>query len=153
MFYMKSRLGAWQIGEDRDKGKVEFNLFFPKNSDPEIKSIFVADNFQSEISDSNNWDYRSRFPLEKTEVDEGTLWTYKSEKELRAQFYQYKYFVTFTDDSTQIVSDPCTRYSGIPDFNDKEGRNIPNAGFTIGGSQPKDMRLPFLNLESPCVTL
>jgi hypothetical protein len=30
MFYMANRLGAWQIGEDPDKGKVEFKLFFPK---------------------------------------------------------------------------------------------------------------------------
>ncbi len=141
MFYMKDRLGAWQVGDDPEKGRVQFRIFFPQGFDPEIQSIRVAGSFQNEISDSNNWDYQSGFSMEKTESNEGTLWTYTSEKELRSQFYQYKYLVTFSDSTSRIVSDPCTRYGGIPDFNDIQGKDIPNSGFVIGGSQPKDNRI------------
>lgn len=126
---MKERLGAWQVGDSRTGGKVEFKLFFPKGFDPQIRSIRVAGDFQEQISNVSNWNFRSGLPLESTAHEEGTLWICSTEEELDAGFYQYKYLVEFIDGESRIVSDPCTRYGG---------ENNQNAGFVIGGSRPSD---------------
>jgi hypothetical protein len=54
-----------------------------------------------------NWDYAAGFEMEKEEIEDGTLWSYMTEKALPANYYQYKYLVTFDDNSQKIVSDPC----------------------------------------------
>jgi pullulanase len=145
MNYMANRLGAWQVGNDPAKGKVEFKIFFPskpiadkgpKTWDPEIASIKVAGDFLN-----NNWNFQAGFPMNKSIVPEGTFWNYQTSKELDTGFYQYKYFITFNDGSTQIVSDPCTRYSG---------KDNQNAAFVIGGSQPtNNVVLPLANGRKP----
>jgi 1,4-alpha-glucan branching enzyme len=137
---MKEQLGAWQVGDDRTKGKVQFKVFIPKGADPQILSIRVAGSFQNQISNLSNWNYQSGFLLEKTDHEEGSIWSYCTEKDLREGFYQYKYLIEFggTDGSPRIISDPCTRYGGVPDSDDKEGIDVPNAGFVIGGSRPKE---------------
>ena len=141
MFYMKERLGAWQVGDDRKKGKVQFKLFFPNGADPKIQFIRVAGTFQSKVSEAADWDFQKGFPLKKVAINEGTLWTYTSEQELPAGFYQYKYLVTFSDNTQRIVSDPCTRYGG----SDNQ-----NAAFVIGGSRPKDNEIaPLKNGRKP----
>jgi pullulanase len=129
MFYMVNRLGAWQVGDDRAKGKVEFKLFFPTKFDPKIASIKVAGDFQSQISPHADWDFPSGFDLTSKDTPDGTFWSYRTDKELTAGFYQYKYLVTFSDGTARQVSDPCTRYGG-----DREQR----AAFVIGGSRPED---------------
>lgn len=131
MFYMQNKLGAWQFGNDRDKGKVEFKLFFPKieGKDPQIASIRVAGDFQSQISANCDWDFAAGFALKRNDTSEGTFWSYSTSKELTAGFYQYKYLVTFTNGETRIVPDPCTRYGGT---------DHQNAAFVIGGSRPED---------------
>lgn len=129
MFYIKNRLGAWQSGDDRDKGTAGFKVFFPRGSDPEIKSIRVAGTFQDQVSNSPNWDFQSGFHLQKTEAPEGTFWAFETPGELSAGFYQYKYLIEFNDGSSRFVSDPCTRYGGTDNQ---------NAGFVIGGSRPAD---------------
>jgi pullulanase/glycogen debranching enzyme len=146
MNYMKEHLGAWQVGDDRTKGKVRFKIFVPKAVDAQIRSIRVAGTFQNQLSNLPNWSYQSGFLLEKTDQEEGSIWSYITEKELKAGFYQYKYFVEFigSDVSPRIVSDPCTRYGGVPDSNDKQGIDVPNAGFVIGGSSPKDNEVALL---------
>ena len=127
MFYMKERLGAWQVGDDRDRGKVEFRLFFPSGFDPQIDSIRVAGDFQRELGAARDWDFQAGFALSRSERAEGSLWSYQSESELPAGFYQYKYLVGFSDGESRIVSDPCTRYGGS---------DHQNAAFVIGGSRP-----------------
>jgi pullulanase len=129
MLYMKNKLGAWQVGDDSAKGKVEFKVFFPKGSDPQISSIRVAGDFQEQISESNNWDFSSGFELTKSDTPEGALWSYCTNKELQSGYYQYKYLITFTNAAARIVSDPCARYGGIDNQ---------NAAFVIGGSNPVD---------------
>ena len=132
MFYMSNKLGAWQVGNDSDKGKVEFKLFFPTGFDPQIASIQVAGDFQSKISSNADWDFISGFHLTQRTAPEGAFWSYQTTKELPADYYQYKYRIVFTDGTCRIVSDPCTRYGGI------EGQN---AAFVIGGSRPDDNRI------------
>jgi len=129
MFYMANRLGAWQIGDDPKKGKVEFKIFFPKGWDPQIKSIRVAGDFQKRISTHNDWDFPSGFELSKNDTQDGTFWSYCTKTELKADFYQYKYQLTFMDGTTRIVSDPCARYGGTDNQ---------NAAFVIGGSRPSE---------------
>lgn len=126
---MANRLGAWQVGGDHNKGKVEFKLFFPKGSDPKIASIRVAGDFQSQVPPHTDWDFPGGFELTRAETADGTFWSYCTEKELKSEFYQYKYLVTFTDGAARILSDPCARYGG------SDNRN---AGFVIGGSSPAD---------------
>jgi len=126
---MKEHLGAWQVDDNRAKGRAQFKLFFPDEFDPQIKSIRVAGTFQRQISSVSNWDFEAGFPLQKEQNREGTLWTYTTEKELPAGYNQYKYLVTFEDGTKRKVSDPCTRYGGTDNQ---------NAAFVIGGSRPKD---------------
>jgi 1,4-alpha-glucan branching enzyme len=114
MFYMANRLGAWQIGDDEEKGRVEFKVFFPRGFDPEIKDIKVGGDFQHFIDGGDDWDFPNGLPMERDDSrPEGTFWSHTTEEELLAGFYQYKYLVRFNDDSTVIVSDPCTRYGAL----------------------------------------
>lgn len=132
MFYMTNRLGAWQVGDDTDKGKVEFKVFFPKpdrGHDPQIVSIRVTGDFQSQISSYADWDFDNGFMLQPSGVPEGTIWRYCTEKDLTSGYYQYKYLVTFKDGTKRKVSDPCSRYGGIDNQ---------NAAFVIGGSRAAD---------------
>ncbi len=134
MFYMKNKLGSWQVGNDTAKGSVEFKIFFPKGWDPQIKSIRVSGDFQSQISSNPDWDFQSGFELTEIEINEGSIWSYKTSAELNAGFYQYKYYFTFNDGTVRIISDPCSRYGGT---------DSQNAAFVIGGSRPQD------NIVSP----
>jgi len=136
MEYMANRMGAWQVGNDPSKGKVEFKIFFPEEPDPEISSIRVAGDFLN-----NSWNFEGGFLMNRNLIDEGTVWSYRTETELDSGYYQYKYFITFNDGSTRIVSDPCTRYSG---------RENQNAAFVIGGSQPsQNVVLPLVHGRKP----
>lgn len=126
---MKNKLGAWQVGDDPDKGKVAFKLFFPQGADPQIVSIKVAGDFQSQISPNTDWDFVNGFDLVRNATPKGTFWRYQTEKALTAGYYQYKYWVTFNDGCTREVSDPCARYGGT---------DHQNAAFVIGGSRPAD---------------
>ncbi len=133
MFYMKEKLGAWQIGNAKTKGKVEFKVFFPKGSDPKIKNIHVVGDFQNQLNPAcKNWDFSKGFKLSQSDGATGTFFTFRSKTELKTGFYQYKYLITFKDNSTRIVSDPCTRYSGSSDQ---------NAAFVIGGSTPGENKV------------
>ncbi len=127
------KLGAWQIGGDRRKGRVEFKIYFPKGWDPHITSIRAAGDFQEQISEHQNWDFPSGFELTKKETPEGTFWSHRTDKELKEGFYQYKYLITFTDGTSRIVSDPYARYGGTDNQ---------NAAFVIGGSRPADNVVP-----------
>jgi pullulanase len=124
---MQTRCGAWQVNDDATHGRVEFRMFFPAGPDPEIGTIHVAGNFQQQLGGSN-WDFAGGLPLTKdTSNPRGTFWTARTDLDLPAGFYQYKYLVTFNDGSTRKVSDPCTRYSGLSDQ---------NAAVVVGGSRP-----------------
>ncbi len=130
MFYMKNKLGAWQVGNSPTQGKVSFAVFFPLDANPNIKKIQVAGDFQNQLDPAiNDWEFDKGFELTESIIPEGTIWKFQSENELQSGFYQYKYLITFNDDSKRYISDPCTRYSGSTNQ---------NAAFVIGGSQPTD---------------
>lgn len=136
MRYMANRLGAWQVGDNPEKGKVEFKIFFPKfdsGHDPQIASIRVAGDFQSKISPHADWDFDNGFELKPVTVTEGAIWSYCTEEELPSDYYQYKYLITFKDGTSRKVSDPCTRYGGTDNQ---------NAAFVIGGSRAADNVIP-----------
>src|SRR5438874_2317972 len=116
MQYMQQRCGAWQIGDNADRGAAQFKLFFPRGSDPHIASIKVVGSFQNQLPTGDA-------TMVASHTDEGTLYTYTTPVELVADFYEYKYLVTFDDATARRVSDPCTRYGGSSDQ---------NAAFVIG---------------------
>jgi 1,4-alpha-glucan branching enzyme len=134
MEHMKERLGSWQIGSDRDKGKVEFRLFFPSEStglEHNIKTIQVVGDFQKTLGNPSNWDPTTAPMLSRTPHSEGEIWSWTTPKELHKGFYQYKYYVTFNDpaEPPRWVSDPFTRYGGKDNM---------NAAIVVGGSSPEE---------------
>jgi 1,4-alpha-glucan branching enzyme len=142
--YMEERCGAWQAGGDHASAKAEFRIFFPDRSkdpsqygenpqvpdygDPNIDSIQVVGDFQEHLGQTN-WDVSDAPALAREHHPQGWLWTCRTEVELPAGFYQYKYQVTFKNGSRRLVGDPCTRYGGS---------EHQNSGFVIGGSSPQD---------------
>jgi pullulanase len=139
--YINARLGAWQVGDSRTGGKVEFRIFFPNISDPKVRSIRVAGDFQKQISNFLDWDFENGFLLKSSKHNEGTIWTYQTEDELDSGFYQYKYLVEFMNGETRKVSDPCTRYGG---------EDNQNSGFVVGGSRPTDnVVIPLVHGRQP----
>jgi 1,4-alpha-glucan branching enzyme len=139
-FYMSEQFGAWQVGEDSDQGAVEFKLFFPDRAkspsqyearpghptygDPQITGIRVVGDFMSKLG-LTDWDWANGPVMTKTSHAKGSVWTYQTPVQLPQGFYQYKYFVTFSNGDTRKVPDPCTRYGAPADQ---------NSGFVIGGS-------------------
>jgi hypothetical protein len=63
---------------------------------------------------------------------DGEIREWQTPRELPYDFYQYKYYVTFNDNSTRWVSDPCARYGSEHNM---------DAAFVIGGSQPDDSKI------------
>jgi 1,4-alpha-glucan branching enzyme len=125
-FYIDNQIGAWQIDGDENAGRVSFKLFLPAGVDPEIASISVVGDFQHELG-GNDWDFANGFELRSNTIPEGTFWQFTTGQPLPTNYYQYKYYVVFTDKSDRTVSDPCCRYSGT----DKQ-----NAAVVVGGSRP-----------------
>jgi 1,4-alpha-glucan branching enzyme len=147
-FYMSERFGAWQVGDDPDKGAVQFKLFFPDRNkapeqyearpgqptygDPQITAIRVVGDFMPALGLST-WDWANGPAMTKTSHAKGTVWTYQTPVELPKGFYQYKYLVTFANGTSRKIPDPCTRYTGPADQ---------SSGFVIGGSSPADNVVP-----------
>jgi pullulanase len=117
--------------------KVEFKLFFPdravdpaqydRGGLPRIKEIRVRGDFQGKIG-GKNWDFGSAPVMSKEPHPKGWLYTYKIDQNLADGFYQYKYFVTFENETTRWCTDPCTKYGG----GEEE-----NSAFVIGGHTMK----------------
>jgi 1,4-alpha-glucan branching enzyme len=110
MQYMQQRCGAWQVGDDAERGAAQFKLFLPAGFDPHIASIKIVGSFQNQLPSGDATMIRS-------ESDEGTLYTYTTPVQLEGNFYQYKYLVTFDDGTARRISDPCTRYAWQTQFN------------------------------------
>ena len=93
--------------------------------------------FQSRIGDQD-WELASAPQMTKTAHPKGWLYTCAIAQALPEGFYQYKYLVTFENDTTRWCGDPCTRYGGADEHE--------NAGFVIGGNNtsvnPIPWRLP-----------
>ena len=136
-----------QFGAVVDQDKVEFKLFFPDNTIdatqyvrgglPKIKEIRVRGDFQSQIG-GQDWELATAPLMAKNPHPKGWLYTCKINQALLEGFYQYKYFVTFENETTRWCGDPCTKYGGADEHE--------NAGFAIGGQStavnPMPHRLP-----------
>lgn len=134
------QFGAWRLDDQADSCPARFSLFFPDRQkdpqqyadagadygDPKIKSIYVRGDFQVHLG-QKNWSIDSVNAMERMGHPKGWIWTYTTKAKLPAGFYQYKYLVTFENDETRWVSDPCSRYGG------EDVRNQ-NSGFVIGPS-------------------
>jgi pullulanase len=98
-------------------------------ADPHISSIRVAGTFQNLLGTAD-WDFAGGLPMDRDTSDpRGDFWTARTGQMLPAGFYEYKYLVTFDNDDSRIVTDPCARYSGFSNQ---------NSAVVIGGSQPAD---------------
>lgn len=111
---------------------VEFRLFFPDRAvDPQqyqhgglprITKLQVVGDFQSQLG-GRNWDVETAPQLALEPHPQGFLFRYRI-PELSEGFYQYKFFVTFENQTTRWCTDPCARYAAT---------EHENAGFVIGG--------------------
>lgn len=125
---MTARCGAWQVGDSRARGAIEFRVFFPAGVDPHIDSLTVRGTFQGALG-GVDWAPATELALTRDTSDpRGTFWTARTAS-VRADFYQYKYVVVFEKGSSRWVTDPCARYSGLADR---------NSGVVVGGSRPSD---------------
>ena len=123
-----------KFGTSVANGRVTFQLFLPDNQvdpnqytrggDPKIRSISVRGDFQQALG-GTNWDQDSAPQMEKTPHPKGWLWTATLNTSLPEGYYQYKYFVTFMNETDRWVTDPCTNYGGAGDDE--------NAAFVVGG--------------------
>ena len=142
-FYMSEKFGAWQVGDDHEKGPSGSSSFSrpgqvavairsrsgqPTYGDPQVSGVRVVGDFMSALG-LTDWDWANGLVMARTNHAKGTVWAYQIPVELPQDFYQYKYFVTFKDGSARKVPDPCTRYGGPEDQ---------NSGFVIGGSSSAD---------------
>ena len=141
MLYMSERCGAWQVGDDPERGEVQFRVFLPAGPDPHIESIRVAGDFQSQLG-AKDWDFINGLPLTRDVADaRGVFWTATTGQSLPKGFYEYKYYVTFDDGHTRFVTDPCARYGGTSNQ---------NSGVVVGGSRPSDNPIvPLANGRRP----
>ena len=138
-----------QFGPVVQDSSVEFRLFFPDRSvDPEqysngglprIKKIQVVGDFQSRIG-LRDWDVGTAPFLSLEPHPHGLLYRFAI-PHLPDGFYQYKYFVTFENQTTRWCTDPCTKYVAT---------EYENAGFVIGGNSRRvrelAQRLPLKDL-------
>jgi pullulanase len=137
---MYEEFGAFVSGSS-----VEFRLFFPDSAVdptqysrgglPHIASIRVTGTFQSAFG-QQNWDYNAAPELKKKKHPKGMLYTCKLPN-LPDDFYQYKYYVSFTNGTTRWCTDPCTKYGSA---------EMENSAFVVGGN---DMVVPPINHRLP----
>lgn len=153
--YMDERFGAWQSGNQAEKGSVEFKIFFPDRNmdpaqycekpgrptygDPQIESIQVAGDFMSQLQ-LRDWDLNSAPRMTVQNHPKGRVWSWTSPDELKAGFYEYKYYVTFRNGESRWVGDPCARYGGTANQ---------NSAFVIGGSRADENRIKPLEKRKP----
>ena len=111
---------------------VEFRLFFPDTARdstqysrgglPKITRLQVSGNFQSPIG-SIDWDLASAPVMTRGDHPQGMLYTYRIDQ-IPDGCYQYKYFVTYENQTTRWCTDPCTKCVATKEE---------NAAFVVGG--------------------
>jgi pullulanase len=130
MVFMDERCGGWQFEGDETQGALEFRIFFPAGANPHVTAIRVAGDFQHHLG-GQDWDFAGGLPLTVQSGNDprGVFWSVRTQIELPADFYQYKYEVDFENGTSKKVTDPCARYGGLGDQ---------NSGVVVGGSRPAD---------------
>src|SRR5262249_4377973 len=112
---------------DENRRKIRFKLCFPN-----LRSAHPINPGRRRLPEPvgrTELGFSERESCDEHVHRQGTLWSFTTEVELLAGFYQYKYLLAFDDGRASIVSDPRTRYSGTVH---------PNAGVIVGGSRPED---------------
>ncbi|MBD2511249.1 1,4-alpha-glucan branching enzyme [Nostoc muscorum FACHB-395] len=127
-----------------NNNNVTFKLFFPDKAKdpsqyvngtlPRIQKIQVVGNFQHHLG-QNDWDSIHTPEMKLEYHPKGLLYTFSTELTtgLPEDFYEYKFYVTFWDQSTRWCNDPCTKYSG-------QDQKYNNSGFVVGGNKVKDVK-------------
>jgi len=130
MVFMDERCGGWQFEGDETQGALEFRIFFPAGADPHVTAMRVAGDFQH-LMGGQDWDFAGGLPLTVHSGSDprGVFWSVRTQLEVPANFYQYKYEVDFENGTSRKVTDPCARYGGLSDQ---------NSGVVVGGSRPAD---------------
>jgi hypothetical protein len=83
------------------------------------------------ILGGQDWDFAGGLPLtvESGSDPRGVFWSVRTQLEVPAEFYQYKYEVEFENETSRKVTDACARYGGLGDQ---------NSGVLVGGIRPAD---------------
>ncbi len=140
------------FGPRLDGKKIEFLLFLPdrtvdpsqyvRGGEAHIKELRVVGDFQSQ-SGGTDWDVASAPMMTQSPHPNGVLYSFKTAQDLPDGYYQYKFHVTFEDNTTRFVSDPCAKYGG-------SDQDAENSGFVVGGNRAQAMpiasRLPTKDL-------
>ena len=116
------------FGARVEASTVTFRLFVPSPElygDPEIDVIRVVGDFAA----ADPWDVANSPVLARQAHGADVLYIHE-QAGVADGFYQYKYYVTYTDGTSRWVSDPCTRQVAGPE----------NAGFVVG--DPPDQAVP-----------
>lgn len=121
-----------QFGAVVTGNAVEFKLFFPDSAkdpsqfstggSPRIARIQVIGDFQAQTGGAA-WEIATAPEMTLTDHPQGSLYAHAI-PHLADGYYQYKYFVTFENQTTRWCGDPCTKYVG---------GEMENAAFVIGG--------------------
>ena len=125
--------GYDRFGSSNANGRARFAVFFPgpdsyvRGGDPQIAELKVYGSFQAALGQPA-WSEADALTLEPTDYEGGTLYQAGTDT-LPADFYEYKYLVTFQNGDRRNVGDPCARYAS---------GEFENSGVAIGGSQPSD---------------
>ena len=137
LFHITERLGA--VVSASNQSRIQFRLFFPTGVETGIASIRVAGTFQTGTGQTA-WKFESGPELTAETTSDGIFWTCLLDRDLLDGFYEYKYYVAFTNSkmSPRIVTDPYARYSGSA---------YQNSGFIIGGQPP--LTLDWLSGRKP----
>jgi pullulanase len=108
-----------QFGAVIDQDKVEFKLFFPDNSVdpaqytrgglPKIKEIRVRGGLSKPYRRAGLGIGHGSHDG-KEFASQGLALHLQDRSSASRRFYQYKYFVTFENETTRWCGDPCTKY-------------------------------------------
>src|SRR5215212_10001443 len=136
MVFMDERCGGWQFEGDKTQGALEFRIFFPAGANPHVTAIRVAGDFQHHLG-GQDWDFAGGLPLTVQSGGDprGVFWSVRTQLEVPADFYQYKYEVDFENGTSKKVTDPCARYGGLSDQNSaswsvEAARQTPSSGLS-----------------------
>ncbi|KAB8320991.1 1,4-alpha-glucan branching enzyme [Tolypothrix campylonemoides VB511288] len=138
------------FGPQVEGNNITFKLFFPDKAKdpsqytrgglPQIKKIQVVGTFQKHLKpEQKDWDIENAPEMILQDHSKGMLYTFSTT--LPDDFYEYKFYVTFNDDSTRRCNDPCTKYSG-------QDPNSENSGFVVGGKKVENVK-PIANRLPP----
>lgn len=129
------------FGASVNESVVTFQLFFPDNTvdpsqytrggSPRIRDIRIRGTFQEALGDEA-WNLEDAPRMRRNPHPKG--WVYTWSTSLPDGFYEYKYYVSFENDTTRWCTDPCSKY-GCSNENE-------NSAFVVGGPDVQTIPIP-----------